>query len=422
MVTMTATARPKVLRVIARLNVGGPARQALILHERLPSRGFDTRLVHGLVGRGEASLEDEIDVRGLETVRLPDLGRRIQPWSDLRAFAYLLRRMLAEQPDIVHTHTAKAGALGRLAALFYNRLRGRRHQCVVVHTFHGHVFHGYFGPVGNWAVRAIERALARATDCVVTISPRQRQDIVDRYRIAPGGRVAVVPLGLELDRFFQLGPVDCALRRELGFPDDAVLLGYVGRLVAIKDLVTTLEALTLALPRAPQLRLVLVGDGDQRVALEEHARRVGVEAHVRFVGWRSDLERIYAGVDAVVLSSRNEGTPVALVEAMASGRPTVATAVGGVADVVADGVTGLLVPSGNALQMALALVRLAESPDERARLGAAGRRAAAYYGYDHLLEALSSLYWKALVSKRGAAQFDVPIGPVEKRASEERPR
>ena len=391
----------RLLRVIARLNVGGPARQALLLHERLPSFGFDCQLVHGCVGPGEASLEPELETRRLSSVRLPDLGRRIHPWSDLQAFLQLVRLMFATQPDVVHTHTAKAGTLGRLAARLYNLTRPKARRALVVHTFHGHVFHGYFSRSGSLAVRIVERLLARMTDRVVAISQRQRADLVDRYRVAPANRVVIVPLGLELDPFFELGPVDHALRRELGFPDATVLFGYIGRLVTIKALPTLLDAFARAHEQVPNVRLVIVGDGDQRAILEERTKSLGIEEEVRFVGWRYDLATIYGGLDAVVLSSLNEGTPVTLIEAMAAGRPTVATDVGGVPDVVADGETGWIVPPADPRALADAMVRLANSPEERFRLGAAGRDVADRFRAERLLTSLAALYRDGLAAKRG---------------------
>jgi glycosyltransferase involved in cell wall biosynthesis len=195
------TGRPplKILRIIARLNVGGPARHVALLNTGLQSRGHDTRLVYGALDTGEASLEGPARDSGIPLVRIADLGRSVRPGSDLRAFVALLRLMFREQPDVVHTHTAKAGTLGRLAALVYNSTRPAARRALVVHTFHGHVFEGYFSPALNTLVRAAERALGRVTDRIITISPRQQYDIATRFEIAPIARTSVVPLGLDLD-------------------------------------------------------------------------------------------------------------------------------------------------------------------------------------------------------------------------------
>jgi len=402
-----AEARPslKVVRVIARLNVGGPARQAVILQRDLPSRGFSTRLVHGTIGPGEASLEDLLDPGDKTVVKIPELGRRIHLLDDARALGRLVRLVFAERPDVLHTHTAKAGALGRVAALAYNLTRSRRKRCLVVHTFHGHVFEGYFGAVGSSAVRASERVLARVTDRIIAISPLQRTAITERFHIAPAERVSVVKLGLDLDPFFEIGPVDPALRTELGFPRESVLFGCIGRLVAIKNVPMLLEAFALATASAAGIRLVVVGDGEEKPGLLDRARVLGIEHLVRFVGWRRDLVSIHAGLDAVVLTSANEGTPVALIEGLAAGRPVVATSVGGVPDVVTHGRNGLLAPPGDTRAFADALVRLAGNAEERQRLGHEGRLGAARYGRLHLVDAVSALYHEGLRARRGDSEL-----------------
>jgi glycosyltransferase involved in cell wall biosynthesis len=400
---MSERQRLKVVRIIARLNVGGPARQALLLHERLPVQGFDTVLVHGDVGAGEASLEGLIEERGLRSIRLPELGAQVRPRSDVRALLRLLRLLFAHRPDIVHTHTAKAGTLGRLAAFAFNATRSRAHRCLVVHTFHGNVLQGYFGRMGSLAVQVAERSLALLTDRIITISPSQRAEIAERFHVAPAHRVSVLRLGLDLDRFLAVGPVEAGLRGELGFPADSILFGSVGRLVAIKDLATLLRALPLARARDPRIRLVIVGDGPERPALEQLAVDTGLAGSVRFLGWRHDLVHLYGGLEVIALTSLNEGTPVALIEAMAAGLPVLATAVGGVPDVVADGHTGLLVPPRDPQAFADLMISLAAAPEERLRMGAAGRAAAARYGQAHLVEALTGLYRRELARKRRSA-------------------
>ncbi|HEY3381058.1 MAG TPA: glycosyltransferase family 4 protein [Vicinamibacterales bacterium] len=403
---MKELSRPKIVRVIARLNVGGPARQAILLHDRLRGEGFETVLVHGSVGPAEASLEDLLQSRGLVSQKVRDLGATIRPLSDVRAFASLLRLVFREHPDVVHTHTAKAGTLGRLVASLYNLTRTSKNRCLIVHTFHGHVLEGYFGPWATRAVRVSERLLGRLTDRIITISERQREELVGRFLVAAPDRVSIVPLGLELDPFLSIGGPDPQFRRSIGFPEDALLFGCIGRLVRIKDVPTLLRAMVLARERAPAVRLAIVGDGDQRHALEELAVSLGLQDTVRFLGWRRDLLTVYTGLDVVALSSRNEGTPVALIEAMAAGRPTIATEVGGVPDVVKHGETGLLVPAGDPARLADAMVRMAESAEYRRRLGEAGRRAAATYQSEHLIRRLTALYRDGVRAKRGGPLVD----------------
>jgi glycosyltransferase involved in cell wall biosynthesis len=389
--------RVKVVRVISRLNVGGAAQHAIILSGRMAADGFDTLLVHGSLAESEASLEDLLPSRTIRHIKVPSLGRRVNLWKDVSALIRLIRIMFAERPDIVDTHMAKAGTLGRLAALSYNLTRSRRARCVVIHTFHGHVFEGYFGPVVNRLVRLAEHTLARVTDRVIAISPRQRADLVDRYRVAAADRVAMVPLGLELDDL--LGLQRSALAGRSG---GRLVFGFVGRLVPIKDPGTLVRAFALVRQREPGARLHLVGDGELRESVQTLAATLGVADAVELLGWRQDLCAVYAGIDILVLSSRREGTPFAVIEAMAAARPVVATDVGGVADILVDGTTGLLVPPEDPAALAEAMTRVGSDPGLRTRLGAAGRERAALYRAERLVADMARLYRELLAAKRGA--------------------
>lgn len=393
----------KVVRVIARLNVGGPAQHVTWLDDGLRRRGFDPVLVYGPVGPAEASLEDRVESLHLRARRIPELGRRIRPWSDLRALSHLTRLVFRERPDVVHTHTAKGGALGRLAALAYNLTRRRKRRCVVFHTFHGHVLHGYFGPLGTTAVRAVERALARITDRVVTISTRQQDDISGRYRIAPPHKTLVIELGLDLDALLRLD--GDGRSTQPGPEKDSVVFGYVGRFARIKDLPTLLEAFALAASRSPRARLVLVGDGEERADLEQLAATLGIAGRVRFTGWQRDLAAVHGGIDVSVLSSLNEGTPVAIIEAMAAARPVIATDVGGVRDVVVHGQTGLVVPPGDVPALAAAMEHLASDSALRAAFGRAGRETVrARFSRERLETEIAQRYREALAVRRGPAR------------------
>jgi glycosyltransferase involved in cell wall biosynthesis len=390
----------RVLRVIARLNVGGPARHVAMLGDGLRARGFDTVLVYGSTEPTEGSLEDLVESRGLHAVKIPELGRRIRPWSDVHAFFKVLRLIFRERPDVVHTHTAKAGALGRLAAFTYNLTRPRDRRCLIVHTFHGHVFSGYFGPAGSWAVRTVERALAAMTDQVLTISAIQKDDICRRYRIAPARKTRVIELGIETEKLLRLGS-DSSLRRELGIARDDVVFSYVGRFVPIKDLPTLVRAFATVAARTRGVRLLLVGDGELRGPLERLARELGLTDRVHFTGWRRDLGAVYGATDVGVLSSINEGTPVALIETMVAGRPVVSTDAGGVRDIVAHERTGLVVPSGDAGVLADAMERLVRDPELRARLGRAARtEIASRFALERLNAEIDGFYREALAQKR----------------------
>ena len=234
------------------------------------------------------------------------------------------RLVFSEAPDVVHTHTAKAGTVGRLAACLFNITRRRSRRCFVVHTYHGHVFEGYFGTAASRAIRTVERCLASITHRIVTISPAQRHDIVERFRVAPAGRTTTIPLGLALEPLLVLQPGAPDLRERLGLGTGEVVVGFLGRMVPIKDLPTLIHAFAMALERMPNMRLLLAGDGPERPVLTQLAERLGIEGRVVFPGWVDDLPRFYATLDVCALSSINEGTPVAIIEAMAAARPVAA--------------------------------------------------------------------------------------------------
>lgn len=390
----------RVVRIIARLNVGGPARHVTLLNAGLEARGHDAVLMFGELDAGEASLESLARASGIRLACEPHLGRSIVPTSDLRAFVSLLRLLFRERPDVVHTHTAKAGALGRAAALVYNVTRRRRARALVVHTFHGHVFEGYFSPAMNSIVRAIERMLAVASDVIVTISPRQRHDIVDRFAVAPAQKTVVVPLGLDLDTLLGLDR-DGARPSTYGRADELVV-GYAGRMVPVKDVPTLLTAFATAQAAVPSLRLVLAGDGPGRPAAEALAATLGISDRITWAGWISNLAEFYAALDIFALSSVNEGTPVAAIEAMAASLPVVSTAVGGVPDVVQHGASGLLAPSGDANALADAIIQLARDADLRRTMGRTGReRALVHYSHRRLVDDMEALYVSRLARKRG---------------------
>lgn len=365
--------RLRVARVISRLNVGGPAIHTILLTAGLDAAGFESRLYVGAPGPAEGDMLPLARARGVEPIAVPGLGRSIHPGRDLGALGRLTREFRAFRPHIVHTHAAKAGTLGRIAA------RVARVP-VTVHTFHGHVLRGYFHPAVTAAFRAIERALARRTTLIVALSPGQRADLL-AMKIGRPERVGVIPLGLELDPFLEAQTRRGGLRRHLDLRPDTKLVGIVARLVPIKDHETFLAAAARVARADPAAHFVVAGDGPLRARLEAAAQRAGLGARAHFLGWWGDLPALYADLDVVALTSRNEGTPVCVLEAMAAGVPVVATAVGGVPDVVRHGETGLLVPPGDPAALAAALASLLADPDRRSALGLAGRRVA-YPAYD----------------------------------------
>jgi len=395
----------KVLHVLTRLNIGGPARHVVTLGGGLVDRGVDTLLVHGRVDETEGSFEHLPGERGLRTIRLAELGRSVRWRLDAVAFLKLLRIIFREQPDVVHTHTAKAGTLGRLAAVVYNMARHRRRRCVLVHTFHGHVFIAYFGAIHTFLVKVVERALSHISDRIVALADTQKRDLVERFGVAAERRVSVVHLGLELDPLLQISLDRREGRQTFGFDASDRIVGYVGRFVPIKDLETLVRAVAIAAGRVPNVRLLLVGDGEHRERLEALAASLNIGQVTSFAGWREDLATVYGVMDVVVTTSLNEGTPVALIEAMAAGRPVVATAVGGVPKVVVDGVTGFLVPPADPARAADALEQLVRDPALCRSMGDSGRRVvASRFQAERLVSTMQNLYETELTLKRAGSR------------------
>jgi len=386
----------RVARLITRLNIGGPSIQAIGLSRDLRAHGFDTCLVHGRLGAGEGDMTRLLPIDDLDTVYVDDLVRPIAPFSDLKAWWRIYRALRRWQPDIVHTHMAKAGTLGRLAALAYNRTRPAGQRARLVHTYHGHVFDGYFGSPSTRLFVLIERWIARRTDALVAISPQIAHDLVHEYRIATVAQLQLIPLGFSLDRLLGVSTVDRApARASLGISDDAIVVTTVGRLTAIKQHTVFLDMAARVAKPVPRCLFLIVGDGELRPALEAQARELGQADRVRFLGWRGDLDAVYAASDVFVLTSRNEGTPVALIEAMAAGLASVSTDVGGVRDVVTGPELGMLVPSGDVEALAGAVIALADAPARRSEMGRAARAAVRdRFHATRLVSDIRSLYWR----------------------------
>ncbi|MDQ3066261.1 MAG: glycosyltransferase family 4 protein [Actinomycetota bacterium] len=376
-----------VLRVIARLNMGGPALHVAYLSEGLADRGYDTTLVVGELARGEGSMAFVAESREIKMVRLSSLSREIAPVRDLVALLRLTRLIREQRPHIVHTHTAKAGAIGRVAAL----LAGGKARPIVVHTFHGHVLRGYFGPLRTIAFRTLERLLARVSTKLVAVSPEVRDELVS-LGVAPPEKFVVVRLGVELGE--RVCSSDRAeTRRQLGLPPERFVIGWVGRMTAVKRVEDALEAFRILLDRGVDATLCLVGDGPDRDQLERLAKELGVIRHCLFLGYQEEMGRWFEAFDVFVLPSANEGTPVSAIEALAAGCPVVATRVGGVPDVVEDGETGFLVESGDNAELAARLEQLASDPGLRERFGEAGKESVATrYAVGRLVDDIDRLY------------------------------
>jgi len=389
-----------VVRVITRLNIGGPSIQAARLTTALEPHGFHTTLLHGRLGDGEGDMSYLL-APGAEARYVATLCRPLSPLDDLRTLVRLYREFRALQPAIVHTHMAKAGMLGRLAALAYNLTRGAAPRARVVHTYHGHVLDGYFSKPATAMFIAIERALAAITDRIIAISPAIRQELLDTYRIGRGDQYRVVPLGFDLEPF---GRVDAAARtaarRELNLPADAPVIATVGRLTAIKQHRLFLDTVARVIETHPLTIALVAGDGELRGELLAHAASLNITDHVRMLGWRRDLATIYAATDVFLLTSRNEGTPVALIEAMASGVPGVSTNVGGVKDVIKTDATGRLAPDGDAGALASHVAELLIDDGRRRVIGEAARKfALQHFGLDRLVSDIVTVYQELTASR-----------------------
>jgi glycosyltransferase involved in cell wall biosynthesis len=389
MMPFTEAKRIRVLRVFSRLNVGGPSVHVILLTAGLARYGYDTELVVGQEGATEGNLFDLAREKGVNCVRVAGLGREIHPIRDLQALFRLYRLMRRFRPHVVHTHTAKAGMLGRVAAVLAR-------VPVIVHTYHGHVLHGYFGPVKTALFQSIERILAPLSSSLVTVSDAVREDLA-QMGIGPASRVCVIPLGLDLERLTGSLPRG-ELRAESGTPDDAPLVGIVGRLVPIKDVGTFLDAAGILARTDERIRFAVVGDGESRGALEAQTKALGLSDRVFFHSWKLDMRRVYGDLDVVVNCSRNERTPVALIEAMAAGRPVVATSVGGTPDVLGQGRHGRLVPPGDAPALARAVLEsLADGPDSGMTL-AARDYVLKSHGVERLVRDMDNLYRELLAA------------------------
>lgn len=411
---MPSSRKPiRILRVIARLNIGGPAIQAVTLTRKFSKDGFDSLLVTGSVGTNEGDMSYLAQEAGVKPAYIPELGRALSPADDFRAFWEIRKIIRRFRPHILHTHTAKAGTLGRLAALSVNR------KIAAVHTFHGNVFSGYFSPLKSVIFKWIERLLAFGTDRIIVISQSQHREICRTHRIASPDSVRIVPLGFDLAPFLEAANRrDPKIRKQLlpetADDDNAFLVGCIGRLTAIKNHQMLIEAIKLLKRenRLGRLYVAVIGGGELEGALKRSAAALGVENRIRFCGWHADMPAVYGALDAVVLTSRNEGTPVTIIEAMAGAKPVAATHVGGVADLlgVPAGCTaeeffaakrGLLVPSDKPRALAEALLYLCQHPAQVDEMRVKAQKwVLEHYGIDRLVGDIRALYLNVLTEKQ----------------------
>ncbi len=413
----------KIVRIIARLNVGGPAKHVAWVTAGTRRAGHESVLVAGIVPPGEDDMGYFAAAQGVVPVVIPEMSREISPKDAITVWK-LYRLFKRERPDIVHTHTAKAGTVGRVAGFCYRWLTpaalvGRPRAVRFVHTYHGHIFHSYYGRLKTRLFLTIEQLLAwLVTDRIVVISPQQRREIHEQFGVGRAAQFAVVPLGLDVHAYDDWATRRATMRAELGASDADLLVGIVGRLTEIKNHKLFLAAAALCKARLAdaqdtfkhaRVRFVIVGDGSLRGELTAQARALNLDEDVVFTGMRADPENYYPALDVVALTSLNEGTPLTLIEAMANARAVVSTAVGGVVDLLGAPTDkdehaasrapfvvcerGVRVPPQDAESFCAALLYLLKSVALRRELGARGREyVERHYSVERLLSDLLNLY------------------------------
>ncbi len=395
---------PRVIRILNRLAVGGPLLNASYLTKYM-SPEFETMLVVGEREGHEKDASFVTDSLGIKPVYIPEMGRSVDLRKDLLAYKKLKKLIADFKPDILHSHSAKPGAIGRMAADSLS-------VPVIVHTYHGHVFHSYFHPLKTKVFINIERRLGRKTDAIVAISEQQKKELVSDFKIAPQNKFRVIPLGLDLDKFkINREEKRNEFRSSFNIPDDVVVLTITGRLVPIKNQVLFLEGIQYLLKNSRQkIKAFIVGDGETRKLLEAKARDLGIgfstekdaehDLPLVFTSWRSDIDYINAGSDIVVLTSFNEGTPVSLIEAQAASKPVVSTRVGGIEDVVKENESGLLSDINDTITFCSHLLRLVEDKELRCQFGIAGEQfVTGRFSYQRLVTDMSALYNELLTAK-----------------------
>lgn len=395
---------PRVLRILNRLAVGGPVLNASYLTRYMPPE-FETLLVVGEKEGHEKSADFLAEQLGINYTTISGMERSINPASDYFAYQRLKALIRKFKPDIVHTHAAKPGALGRMAA-------SAMKVPVIVHTFHGHVFHSYFNSVKTNLFINTERYLARKSDAIIAISDQQKRELVNDFKIAPAQKFKLIRLGLDLDKFQQnQAEKRQRFRKEFGLADDEIAIGIIGRLVPIKNHYLFLKAIAHVLSSSrKKIKAFIVGDGETRADLENIATQANIKFTTEndikhphpliFTSWRKDVDAINAGLDIVALTSFNEGTPVSLIEAQAANRPIVSTRVGGIQDIVIEDKTALLSDVNDSQTFSDNLLQLVEDDKLRHRLGRDSRQYVMdRFSYQRLVDDMTQLYYELLVKK-----------------------
>lgn len=381
--------RVRVLRVIARLNIGGPAKHVALLTKRLDPTVYDTTLVCGKISPEEGDMGYYAEQMGVQPIVLAGLRRNISILDDVVVLWRMYRLMRQLRPHIVHTHTAKAGFIGRFAAWMAG-------VPVIVHTFHGHVFTGYFSPNKVRVFLALERMVARISDAILALTNSLRKELSETYHITAKNRIMVLPLGLDLQPFTRMERMKGGIRQQYKLDPLTPLVGIVGRLAPVKNHALFLHAAQIILNQRPNVRFLIVGDGELRAASQELARELGIQDAVIFAGWMQDVRGVFADLNVKVLCSHNEGTSVSVIEALATSCPVVSTDVGGMRDLLEGGKLGRLVPPDDAPALAQAILETIDNPPDPA---VARQLMLDQYGIERLLKDMDSLYRGLLARK-----------------------
>lgn len=395
----------KIVRIIARLNVGGPARHVVWLTKALNNQEFQTSLLTGSVPEGEEDMSYFADENGVKPFLIEEMSRELSA-KDIISLWKVYRQICREKPDIIHTHTAKAGFVGRTAGFFYRWLNWKRVK--IVHTFHGHVFHSYYGNLKTKIFLFIEKTLARfVTDKIVVITPQQFKEIHHEFGVGKSAQFQIIPLGIDLEKFAKASEKRRMLRDEIGAKDDEILIGFVGRLTEIKNVTLLLKVAEMYEKTKdadlPKLKFVIIGDGNMRESLEKEAESLDLKDSILFLGNRNDTDIFYAGLDIVALTSLNEGTPLSLIEAMANGRAVISTAVGGVVDLLGEIETeengfkvcerGIRIDESSAENFYKGLIHLAKSENLRETYAERGKDFTDLrYSKERLIKDIAELY------------------------------
>ena len=396
---------PRILRILNRLAVGGPVLNATYLTKYM-APDFETLFVVGEKEDHEKNAGFLAEQLGIEYTTIDGMGRSISPGSDYFAYQKVKKLIREFRPDIVHTHAAKPGAIGRLAASAMG-------VPAIVHTFHGHVFHSYFNSFKTNFFINTERFLARKSSAIVAISEQQKKELSEDFKIAPPEKFHVIPLGFDLDRFrMNQEEKRTAFRTEFNLAEDEIAIGIIGRLVPVKNHYLFLKAITHVLHfSGKKIKAFIIGDGETRTDLENVAQQAEIKFSTEkdrthphplvFTSWRRDIDVINAGLDIVALTSFNEGTPVSLIEAQAANKPVVSTRVGGVQDIVRDGETAFLSEINDTETFCDNLLRLVEDGALRYRMGNnSSQHVMDQFSYHRLTKDMSYLYWSLLEKQR----------------------